>query len=284
MSWQTLDGLWVLSEDRLMNATTTTAPLQNYRIVGVTEKVHQPSPDAPARPGGSCWHCGTAIRVCVIAQNTETGEKVTIGTTCAERIGLDPKGLREHLAARYAEQRAAARDERSAERRAQRAAAEAAATAEHGPHGTESRFTSGCRCDRCYDAAPHGVYRYMAHDCTCPVCVAAVLNDDDAMSIRYEHDSTVLVDLDTGSVVEDARYVSTRYGGRWRSDSLDVWLPYNPARRSTLASKGFTEAEVPTLVRRTPRSSRTLWVEEVRLASPVVDAWGTPIDRPTQED
>ena len=76
-----------------MNAATTIAPLQNYRIVGVTEKVHQPSPDAPARPGGSCWHCGTAIRVCVIAQNTETGEKVTIGTTCAERIGLDPKGL-----------------------------------------------------------------------------------------------------------------------------------------------------------------------------------------------
>lgn len=45
----------------------------------------------------------------------------------------------------------------------------------------------------------------------------------------------------------DARMVDTRYGRRWRLDSTDQWLPYMPARESTLGKRGYrevTETEV----------------------------------------
>jgi len=39
----------------------------------------------------------------------------------------------------------------------------------------------------------------------------------------------------------DARQVETRYGPRWRLDSRDLWLPFRPARESTLGKRGFRE-------------------------------------------
>lgn len=51
-----------------------------------------------------------------------------------------------------------------------------------------------------------------------------------------------LTDLD-GNVIEDARQVQTRYGMKWRSDSLDLWAPVAPARVSTLAKRGVAEVE-----------------------------------------
>jgi hypothetical protein len=54
---------------------------------------------------------------------------------------------------------------------------------------------------------------------------------------RFER--VVLARLD-GSAV-DARVVSTKYGERWRVDADDAWLPYMPARESTLARRGYYE-------------------------------------------
>jgi hypothetical protein len=54
---------------------------------------------------------------------------------------------------------------------------------------------------------------------------------------------TVLTRTD-GSIVEDAREVTTRYGQRWRSDSENVWLPVRPKRATTLGKRGFAEVEI----------------------------------------
>ena len=44
-----------------------------------------------------------------------------------------------------------------------------------------------------------------------------------------------------GSLVEDARVVETRYGTKWRVESTDQWLPYQPKRESTLGKRGYRE-------------------------------------------
>lgn len=251
---------------------TTTAPLENYRIVGIEERVHCPVPGGPQQPGGSCWHCGTAIRICVLVRSTvdATEETHTIGTTCAERIGLDPAGLKRHLAERFAEQRALAAHLRSQAYRDEQARLEAEATAQFGPHGTEGRWASGCRCDACVTAGPHGEWSFNARDCRCHVCVAAMLDDPD----YYVRPVTMLVNVDTGAEVADARTVSTRYGLSWRSDALDLWAPVSPARRSTLTKRGVTEAEVPALVRRAPRSSNRSWYFAAWVGCPLADSYG----------
>lgn len=56
----------------------------------------------------------------------------------------------------------------------------------------------------------------------------------------WTFERTVLEALD-GEPVADARCVKTKYGERWRVDSADVWLPYMPARVSTLAKRGYRE-------------------------------------------
>lgn len=55
---------------------------------------------------------------------------------------------------------------------------------------------------------------------------------------------TVLVDAETGEAVAGARIVRTRFGMRWRIDETDEWLAYMPERASTLARKGYAEAEI----------------------------------------
>lgn len=50
----------------------------------------------------------------------------------------------------------------------------------------------------------------------------------------------VVLEREDGTPV-DARAVDTRYGMKWRVDADDAWLPYRPARVSTLAKRGFRE-------------------------------------------
>lgn len=257
--------------------TTKTAPLESYRIVGLNENWYQAVPGAPKQPGGSCWHCGTGIAIEVIVKNVTTGETHTIGTTCAERVGLDPKALKALLAERYAEQRELLRQNRSAEYRAQLAQREADETAAFGPHGTETRFESGCRCDPCIAVAPHGTdHRFWHGECRCLTCLDHVIATD-ANIVVMEQD--VVIDLDTGDVVE-ARKVDTRYGYRWCVQDGRAWLPIGPKRRSTQANKGYVEARAPFVVERINSRQGGWWYKIfARVGDPIVDAWGEPIER-----
>ncbi len=262
-----------------------TAPLQDFRVVGVQENWYSAAP-GHRQPGGSCWHCGTGIAVEVLARNTTTGEVVTIGSTCAERIGLDPAGLKRYLSERFAEQRA---ERSAAARKAQRAkheAREAADAAAHGEHGTPGRYLAGCLCQPCMEAAPHGTFhRFTTGACRCLDCCDALVAAR-PYGVARPHEGyryvqrTVLVDVETGEIIRDARRVETRYGYRWRSDARNVWLPVAPARRSTLASKGYVEAEAPYIVETS--KGRQGWFDEpvCRVGLPVFDRWGEPIAHP----
>lgn len=53
---------------------------------------------------------------------------------------------------------------------------------------------------------------------------------------------TILLTIDGAET--DARAVRTRFGKKWRLDSTDEWLPYMPARASTLAKRGYREEEL----------------------------------------
>lgn len=257
-------------------------PLMRYQLVDVVER-WEGAGDARV-PAGACWHCGSAIAYCVQIRHLDTGEEHEIGTTCAERVGLDAEALKRMQAAKYAEDRAA----RAAWRRqadAEAAArAEAAATAQHGPHGTEARFVSGCTCDECQAAAPHGItqragegYRVAARffaGCRCLECIEAVVAIDAERGYRDRYriveNLTVVIDLRTRKTVK-ARTVKTRYGRRWCIRDGAAWLPVAPQRRQTQAKHGFVEAAAPWLV-----DGRGAVVP---LGCPIVDAWGEPLPR-----
>jgi len=55
----------------------------------------------------------------------------------------------------------------------------------------------------------------------------------------WQFERTVLVTLDGEAT--DAREVKTKFGYRWRLDSVDKWLPVRPAREATLAKHGYRE-------------------------------------------
>ena len=61
---------------------------------------------------------------------------------------------------------------------------------------------------------------------------------EDGGTARFER--TILTSTD-GTPIEDARVVNTRYGTKWRIDRTDEWLPFMPARTSTLAKRGYAE-------------------------------------------
>jgi hypothetical protein len=67
----------------------------------------------------------------------------------------------------------------------------------------------------------------------------AQIAEDGGMAL---FERTLLCTLD-GEIVQDARVVRTRFGERWRIDRTDEWLPYRPARESTLAKYGYREIE-----------------------------------------
>ena len=56
---------------------------------------------------------------------------------------------------------------------------------------------------------------------------------------QWRFERTVLETLEGEAT--DGRMCNTRYGQRWRLDSTDQWLPFMPARESTLAKKGYRE-------------------------------------------
>ena len=250
-------------------------PLARYRAVAA---YHQTVPVGPHgegghRPGGSCWHCGQAIANIIVARHTETDEEVTVGTTCAERLGLNADELREVLAERFANERFERSAAATAERRAQLEAYEAEMVAAGKPHGSEARFTEGCRCQQCVDVAPHGTsVRFFEHDCRCQAC------RDEILATRETLSAPVLIDAATGQVIEDARLINTKFGWSWRVDSRDVWVAYGPKRRSTMAKKGFLEGRARFMAVRGPDGDRHKVVGRgFRLSDPVEDRWGEPI-------
>lgn len=262
-------------------AATTDAPLADFRIVGYTENYYQAAPDAPRQPGGTCWHCGTGIAIEVIVKRVGSDEMHTIGTTCAERVGMDVTELREWLAERYREQRELLRQTRSKAFREETARREAEEIALHGPHGTETRYTSGCRCTPCIKAAPHGTtHRFWHGECRCPACIEVAMADDASLVYR---ELTVVVDVDTGEIA-DARLVDTRYGSRWCVNDGATWLPLSPKRRTTQASKGYVEATAMFLAERIKSRNGTWYKRLARMSCPIIDAWGEPIARPEKSD
>jgi hypothetical protein len=89
---------------------------------------------------------------------------------------------------------------------------------------------------------------------------------------------TVLLTLDGQPT--DARAVQTRYGTKWRLDSSDQWLPYQPARESTLAKRGYrevTETEVAPakVIHWAPRHGGATSVQTIiiRTDRPKADGW-----------
>lgn len=256
----------------------TEAPLTKFSIIGCVQRWYQACPEAPRQPAGSCWHCGTGIAICVQIQHAETGEIHEIGTTCAERVGLSAVELKAMLANLYAAERAERSLLRSAQFRAEMEAQEATETALHGEHGTESRFLFGCLCGLCNAAAPHGTFhRFLSGECRCLDCIeAAVWSRRGEYTIRT---MDVLVDVETGRIV-DAKRVGTKFGMRWCVRDGADWLLVNPARRSTLAKRGYTEAECPFVVEvcGTRYSAHGQWYKPILpVGTPIIDAWGEPI-------
>ena len=261
--------------------------LQHFKVVGVVEKAAVVAPGtrfAREVAGGSCWHCGTSIRICVQAKNQATGEIVDIGTTCAERIGLDPQELKRHLAERFAGQRHLA----SKAYREQAAAAHAAREAELertvGPHGTVARFEHDVAaglipCEECRSVAPHGTAaRFWDGRCVCHLCLAAVLDSDQGL---YVASRPVLVDLATGKVVDSARLVSSQWGTSWLVDRSNgrggsLFVPAFRKQRATVAKRGYTYATAEFLLERTHRRD-TPDIARRRLNTPTADDWGEPI-------
>lgn len=266
-----------------MTAASDGAPLERYQIIDLVERW---AGEGDARvPAGACWHCGSAIAYCVQIRHIDTGEQHEIGTTCAERVGLDTAALKRMLAAKFADDRAARaawRRHANAEAAAQ---ADAAATLQHGPHGTETRFHSGCMCDACQGAAPHGItqragqgYRVAARffaGCRCLECIEAVVALDAENGLRDGYriveNVAVVIDLSTGKTA-GAKKLDTRYGRRWCVRGGMAWLPVAPQRRQDQAKLGYVETVAPWLV-----SGREAIIP---LGCPIVDAWGEPLPRP----
>ena len=246
----------------------TEAPLADYAITGFETRYYSPVPEVKM-PGGTCWHCGTAISICVQIRHHQTGETHEIGSTCAERVGLDVTELKKMLRQRNAAMRA----ERTA---AERRAYQQARDEEFGAHGTETRFANGCRCTPCKAVAPHGAETRWHAGCECLDCVEGVLAAN-PRTYWIVDDYRVLIDLATGRIT-DAEIVRTQYGCSWcvtNESGRKVWVTVGPARRSTQTKKGYVEAYAPMLV----VGGRDWHRPRLVLGEPLADRWGEPIHR-----
>lgn len=268
-------------------------PLQDYRIVGFSRRIYQSDPQAPQQPGGTCWHCGTGIMNCVEAKHQETGEQIIVGLDCAERCGLDREGIRRVMREKYANERMERSRAASDAARAEWDRREAEVVAEHGEHGSESRFDYGCRCDPCRQAAPHGNIVRLETGCFCTECVTAGIDSGGYVIQQRE----MLFDATTGAQLH-GRVVSSRFGPRWAVSSPPIneddddgyggsiragtqWYPYRPKRRSTLAQHGVVEAEVEMLCERKNGRHGQWFLPVHPMAVPTVDIWGVPLaERP----
>lgn len=70
--------------------------LKHAKIVGFVTR---------AQADGMCAHCSMGIKHCVIVVDPESGREVAIGTTCAERVGLDSAMVRRRETHAQREQR-----------------------------------------------------------------------------------------------------------------------------------------------------------------------------------
>ena len=230
-----------------------TAELEHYSVVGMIER-WEGTADVHV-PGGSCWHCGTAIAYCVQIQSTVTGEQHEIGTTCAEKVGLDITALKR----RRAEMRAVERWRAAHDRRNLRSEPEPPKP----EHGTADRYFDRCRCLLCIEA--------VARECPNEYKI---------------QEATVIIELATGRPVP-AELCDTRWGTSWRVGKGEAWLSTGVKRRSTHANKGFVEAEAPSLVRSWRRrlpdgGTRPAQTVVCVLASPLIDVWGVAIAHPVE--
>lgn len=249
------------------------APLELFRIVGIEERTYQAAPGAPVQGAGTCWHCGAGIKTCVVATHLDSGEVITVGTTCAERIGLDPAGLKHYLAEKFADDRRSRRSAIWQARVARREQEELELEQTIGAHGSVERYGHGCRCDACRVVAPHGTSDcFWEQKCSCSECLSAALESDQRLHIAVRDG---LVDISTGQVVEDARIVSGRYGLCWFLPETETFVRAYAKKRETIVKHGYTYVETEWLV-------RTWWngqgeSKERLIASPVVDIWGEAI-------
>ena len=74
-----------------------------------------------AQADGTCAHCGMGIKHCVIVIEPESGCEVTIGTTCAERVGVDSTMIRNRETHEMKADREEREEIKAAERRAKAA-------------------------------------------------------------------------------------------------------------------------------------------------------------------
>ena len=258
-----------------------TSDLSHWRIVGFERRVTSPAPGVVV-VGGTCALCGEAIVNCFLAQRDD-GEIVTVGETCAEKVGLDSKGLAQLRRERNAELRAerdranaawwAQENERRAELERQQSTE---LEALYGAHGTETRYVSGeCRCDECRAAAPHGTEDRFWSGCSCADCVSRILEQPG----YYRDERPVLVSLQTGQVAK-ARIVDGVYGPSWqvldRSGAVIAYVPCYRKRRETVAKRGYVYATAEYVLRRSPTRSEPAHKVR-RLTTPTVDDWGEPI-------
>lgn len=255
-----------------MNSTSTDAPLTQWKIVGFEERWHRPVPEVK-QPGGTCWHCGTGIAYCYIIENLQTKKREIIGSTCAERVGMNKEQLNRYYAAYY-------RDRANKKR----AATEAELVAEHGEHGTQTRFESGCICRDCRGVAPHGTPARWRTGCLCLDCIEGrVTIEPDTYWI--DDAAYVMVDIATGKIA-NAEIVDGNWGSQWRVRTPDghyVYLALSPKQRTTHTKKGYVEAIAPMLIRG-DRSRRIGKREDpspiLALGSPLFDVWGEPLPHP----
>jgi hypothetical protein len=204
--------------------------LEKYRIVGETEYVAH-LPGVGMRATGTCDACGTCIRYAILVEPVgHDGPIRVVGTTCAEKVGLTAAEIRGYRASRYADERAERLE------RAEKFASE------HGSHGEESRYMSGCRCTPCLEAAPHGTIHKATSPCVCDLCIDGLASHRNS---GYET-TTVLFDLEGNLVATQPK--SGKYGMFWVVGD-GMFVSAFPKREATMAKKGFREVEVPAIVR-----------------------------------
>lgn len=259
-----------------------------YRITGMVEKRFQ-APDGASRPGAMCDHCGNDIVYCVQIQHVTTGDRYEIGTDCAHKVGMSADDIK----AAYRQLNAARNAARAAEARAKTAAARQARELEEagllGAHGTESRYTHGCRCQLCRAAAPHGTFtRFSTHKCRCLDCITAAVTEKPD-NYWLSDAAPVLINLETGQPAAAREcYVDNRYTHhgeyKWALDTTTgtKWLATGPARRTTHTKHGVVEAKAPVLYYspRIPGEGHKPPSLDTVLGSPLADIWGHPIPRP----
>ena len=179
----------------------------------------------------SCDFCGTSIKNVVLI-STAAGARFNVGTDCAERVGIDPT---EHWQRFRASQQTGHRPRTT--RPLTRAETDLL-----------DQYVENCRKLGCL--APLSTVEQVARD----IETGSYVSDhriDRALETAAEPPKPVrateyLYLTDTDGNLLRAKSISTQYGLLWGGlddeDGVVKWLPFQPKRESTLASKGYREA------------------------------------------